>query len=134
VDFDPVEFERAASAGMSFMVAMAGGAEPNIDGHDATRAALQRLYPYPEYGDEVAIVPAELAVEWVTRREIARVAKQMSKEADNRLRAAMGGARVAMTPAGSRFAQRSQYERQGYTTKPSVVDQLRSVKDDGHTD
>lgn len=134
VDYDPAAFAECLAAGEKFMASVRADEEPEIDAHKATTAALEQLYPMSADDvdvDEVAVVPAELASQWVQCRENARQAKRLSVLVDNRMRAAMGSAGVAMTPDGQRIVKRSVYERSGYVAKPSMVDQLRRIEDNG---
>lgn len=133
IPFDQDLFDRCVEAGAEFLVSLSFDEPPEIDGHHATLAVLQHLYP-ETIEEAIATVPASTAFQWLSARAELRRAKKDVATSDNRLRDVLGEAALGMTPDGHVFVKRSIYERQGYTTKLAIVDQLREVHDDGSTE
>lgn len=108
------------------------GIPPDVDGHKATERALLELNPVVDEG-ETAIVPGDLATEYEVSHDRLKHAERAFAKAQNRVRAAMGRAEMAMTPRGRVFAKRSVHKRAGYEVGPTVVDQLRRKQEKEQT-
>lgn len=94
----------------AFLLRLAGGLVPPIDGHKATTAALKAIHPDIDPDAEVEL-PATLARSY---RQIKAMKKRMkAREAliENRVRAALGKAKTAKDPDGEKVASRSVYEQ-----------------------
>lgn len=99
---------------------------PAIDGSDASRELLRRLYPR-EHPGLVVNLPSD-AIEWDRERldaiDEGKRADARKLEAENKLKAALGEAECGVLTNGVSFTWKSS-ERKGYTVEPAVVRTLR---------
>jgi predicted phage-related endonuclease len=99
---------------------------PAIDGSEATKRALQALYPREKPGTQ-AVLPVE-AAEWDAKRlEAQAQVKHWQTELgyyDNLLRHAIGSAESAVLINGVTYTYRAS-ERKGYVVEPMTVRTLR---------
>lgn len=131
-----VEYDQAARAEVAqwmeqareFVTSLELGMPPEPDGHKATERALTQLNPAVDEG-ETAIVSGDLATEFEVAHERLAHAKRQYQLAQNKVRASMGRAELAMTPRGRVFAKRTVYKRRGYEVAPGVVDRLDRKQD-----
>lgn len=99
------------------------GEPPDVDGHDATRAAVLRLYPNADLGLR-AVVPADVVAEYETADDEAKAAADRLAAAKNRMVLAMGSAGKAITEGGRVVCARRTYDHPGAVIKPYRVDAI----------
>lgn len=99
---------------------------PAVDGSEATRELLRRLYPKDTAG-LIVTLPGD-ATEWDAERldalEQIKRAEARKTEAENRIKAAIGDGEAGVLPNGITYSWKAS-ERKGYTVEPSVVRTLR---------
>jgi len=127
VAWDEADVLLMREAAREFLDRVERGDAPPIDHTPATTAALRELYPLGDDDTETE-VPADLAAEYRAARAALDQARERYDLAVNRLRAAMGDARRALTPDGDPVASRSVYERTGVDTR-----RLRADYPDAYT-
>lgn len=125
---DAVEVGAWIMHGNAFMASLALGVSPDVDGHDETAQALQRLYPAPtDSPDEernTIVLDEALALEWQAANLAKVEAERRFKLAQNRIRDALMGARYGDDQAGRRLVERQVYKRSEYTVAAGQVDRL----------
>lgn len=129
-EWTPTEFEVWADVGTKFMGSLALGTPPDPDGHDATEAALRRLYPAVEVDDDgeplVAYVDDDLADEYLSAHDALAAAKARFATSRNVLLDRLGRAgKLLRASTEATVAERRLYKRDGYSVSPTVVDELR---------
>lgn len=117
-----VELMRARAA--EFWQRIQDGNPPEIDGHTATKLALKRLYPDADEAEK-AEVPEDLATRYRTACDAVKRANERKDGIENEIRAAMGAAKYAIDPDGTKVATRSIYDRKPYSVGPSRIDALK---------
>ncbi|MEV7264668.1 YqaJ viral recombinase family protein [Micromonospora aurantiaca] len=135
VEYDDAAREEVAGwleRAREFINSLDLGMPPEPDGHKATERALIEINPAVDEG-ETAIVPGDLATEYEVCHDRLKHAERQFAKAQNRLRAAMGRAELAMTPRGRVFAKRSVYKRRGYEVAPTLIDRLERKHDKEET-
>lgn len=100
---DETDIATLRKAGAAFMAGLVHGDPPDLDSHDATLAAVKRLHPDLE--DIEVEVSIEVADEYLMRVEDYRYIQARMREAEIKLRAAMGNAKRAVCE-GDRVATR----------------------------
>lgn len=132
IAYDPDDVELMREAAAEFLSRVERGDAPPIDHTPATTAALRELYPLGDDDTETE-VSADIAAEYRAARAALDQARERYDLAVNRLRAAMGDARRALTPDGTPIATRSVYERTGIDTRrlradyPDAYEACRTV-------
>lgn len=124
-DADDVALMR--KRGLEFWEQVQAGDVPELDAHAATTGALKALHPDVEDGEEVT-VPADVAEHYRSAKAAVKFAQEDADLAENRLRDAMGDAKVAVDPAGQKVASRSIYERKPYSVGPAHIDRLNPAR------
>jgi putative phage-type endonuclease len=128
IGYDESDILVMREAAQEFLARVAHGDAPQIDGSAATRAALSQLYAGVE--DTRAPVQHRLAVSYQAACRNYAAAEARKRLLENRLRAAMGEARVAIDArTGDKVATRLRYERAGYEVDATVIDSLRAARE-----
>lgn len=99
---------------------------PPVDGSDAARELLRRLYPRETAGLVVNL--AADVIEWDAALQEAKRLKRLNEglitEYENKIKAAMGEAETGVLTNGISFTWKAS-QRKGYTVEPTVVRTLR---------
>ena len=99
---------------------------PEPDGSEACRQLLAELYKHPVAGKVVALDGAAMAWDLVRREAAAsiEVLETNKREAENRLKAALGDAEWGLLPDGTRYSYREQH-RKSYVVPEATFRVLR---------
>ena len=107
VRYDALHAKILREQGELFWTALVEQRPPPLDSHDATARRLRELHP--DVDDVEVEVPDELAARYVDACAAVKGASEEKKLAENQLRAAIAGGRVAVTDTGVKVASRSVY-------------------------
>jgi putative phage-type endonuclease len=102
---------------------------PPIDASESTERAIKALHP-KDSGARI-MLPADAAIwarELEAAKQAAKAAEEMKRAADNKLRAAIGGASFGDLPDGTGGFSLLTTERAGYTVESTTYRTLRAVK------
>lgn len=105
IDYDPAEAAYIARTGRAFWRSIQAGNPPDIDAAESTTQTLKRLHPDVE--DTEVMVDVDLVTQYRAALREATAAERDKAEATNLLLAAIGDARVAVAPDGTKVATRS---------------------------
>lgn len=98
------------------------GVLPDVDGSEATKDALKRLYPKDE-GEEI-LLPDEfnaMAEDLESLKETIKKSEERKTFIENKIKAVMGTATYAMLSTGGGFTWKTQKPKDGYWVKPQEV-------------
>lgn len=128
VERNPTFIEALEAECESFWDSVVKGIAPPVDGSESTSEALKRLYP-KDTGRLVEL-PAEAESWWAEAQRCKDQIKALetaTREAENKLKAAIGDASEAIVPGGPRWSYRLQ-SRAAYTAEASEYRVLREMK------
>lgn len=112
VAYDEADVKLMREAATDFLDMVATGQAPAIDHSPATAHALKALHPLDADAED-ATVPADLADDYRYAKRSLDDAQAHYDLLTNQVRAAMGDAKKALDPDGSKVATRSVYQRSG---------------------
>ena len=130
VEFDDaarVEWAEWLREGQSFVASLETGVPPDVDGHKATTAALQRLQPaVDDASDE--LVADDVAAEYERLDDRVKATKAELERVKNVIRETLGDARYGLVAStGRRFVDRRVFKRREHYVPPSMVDAIYRV-------
>lgn len=126
IKYDAADVELMRAAALAFLIQLRCEEPPPIDSHPATTTALKRLHP--KLDDTEATVPADVAEDYRWAHQQLKAAKEQAQLADNRIRDAMAGARVAVDDTGEKVCSRSIYEVAAHEVAAFTVDKLSPAR------
>lgn len=111
-----------------FWAAVQSGEPVAVDGSEATKNVLKRIYATDD-GSVIALPPD--AMEWTRQIEEAKAAikaaEEVQTECENKIKSHLGSATIGLLADGSRWSWKSS-PRKGYVVEPTTVRTLRKLK------